>query len=609
MKKQISRILLMTLSALGLILALATPQVFAQSPYELRAQVNTNDITTDETVTLTLTLTTPDGNAPRLNLPALDGFNILGSQTASQYSIVNGKATASMSYAYELQPTRTGDLEIPTLRLEMNGQPVMTDPITVHVTQGNGTPRQRSNQGISPFGNSPFGNSAFGSILGNDPFNDPFFTDPFGSDIFSDNANLQINAAANKDSVYVGEPIEYTVQVASGATLLGEPEYKAPKFTGFWAHQPPVTRQGPGITEITTLVFPTKGGELTIEPATIRSDGGFFSNAMEKQTDPVKIDVKPLPQGAPKEFNGAVGKFEITASPDKTETRVGEPIVMRVEIRGTGNFDTLSDPQWETNANWRAFDAKAETNSEVQNGQLAGTRAYERTLIPTKEGVLTIPAMRYAYFDPADEQYHTVETEPVQIKVAPGDPNVAQNVIDPQGGPSNPVNPASAAPGSAALMPARAELTTAAKPLVEHPLFLALFLVPLGIVTLDIGLGLRKRYLDANSAELRSSRALKQARRNLRRAAKSKNVSLAVSNTVLHYLEDKLNRSLLGVSHSVIAHLLAEHGVSQNVIHDTMFLLLAGETTEFGNMYQADPVRTISDADLVLFELEGEWKA
>lgn len=609
MKKQISRIFLMTLSALALIFALATPQVFAQSPYELRAQVNTNDITTDETVTLTLTLTTPDGNAPRLDLPALDGFNILGSQTASQYSIVNGQATASMSYAYELQPTRTGDLVIPTLRLEMNGQPLTTDPLTIHVTQGNGTPRQRSRPSTSPFGNSPFGGSVFGSILGNDPFNDPFFTDPFGGDIFSDNANLQIDAATNKKSVYVGEPLEYSVRVASGATLLGEPDYQAPKFTGFWAHQPPVTRQGPGMTEITTLLFPTKGGELTIEPATIRSDGGFFSNAMEKQTESVKIDVKPLPQGAPKEFNGAVGKFEITATPDKTATRVGEPIIMRVEIRGTGNLDTLSDPQWVNDANWRAFDSQAETNSEVQNGQLAGTRTYERTLIPTREGVLTIPATRFAYFDPADEQYHVVETQAVQIQVAPGDPNIAQNVIDPSSGASNSVPPAGAAPGAAALMPARAELTTAAKPLVSQPLFLALFLVPLGIVALDIGLGLRKRYLDNNSAELRASRALRQARRNLKRAAKTKNVSLAVSNTVLHYLEDKLNRSLLGVSHSTIAQLLAEHGVSQKVIHDTMFLLLAGETTEFGSMYQADPVRTISDADLVLFELEGEWKA
>lgn len=608
MKKQISRALLM-LSVLGLIFALTTPQAFAQSPYELKAQVNTNDITTDETVTLTLTLTTPDGNAPRLNMPALDGWNILGSQTASQYSIVNGKATASMAYAYELQPTRTGDLEIPTLRLEMNGQPVTTDPITVHVTQGNGTPRQPSTRGTSPFGSSPFGSSLFGSILGNDPFNDPFFSDPFGNDLLSGRANLQLNAAADKTSVYVGEPVEYTVRMESDAMLLGEPEYKAPKFTGFWAHQPPVTRQGPGVTEITTLLFPTKGGELTIDPATISSAGGFFSDAIEKQTEPVTIEVKPLPDGAPGEFSGAVGQFEITATPDKTETRVGEPIVMRVEIRGAGNLDTLPDPQWVNDPNWRAFDAKAETNSQAQNGNLAGTRTYERTLIPTKEGTLTVPVTRYAYFDPADEQYHVIETEPVTIRVAPGDPSVAQNVIDPSSGASNPTADSAAGSSVTPLKPAGAELTTAAKPLVEQPLFLALFLVPLGIIALDIGLGLRKRYLDSNMGELRAGRALKNARRSLRRAAQSKNVSLAVSNTVLHYLEDKTNRSLLGVSHSAIAQLLAQQGVSDGMIHNVMLLLLAGETSEFGSPAQAAPAKLIADAELVLKELEGEWQA
>lgn len=606
MKKHISRIILMTLAAVGLVFAIAAPHALAQSPYELRAQVDATDVTTDDTVTLTLTLTTPDGNAPRLNLPALDGFNVLGSQTASQYSIVNGQATASMSYAYQLQPTRTGDLKIPTLRLELNGQPLATDPITIHVTQGNGTPSRRSNQGNSPFGSAfgsnPFSGSMFNSVFGNDPFSDPF------GDMFSDRANLQINAATNKESVYVGEPLEYKVQVASGATLLGEPEYQAPAFTGFWAHQPADTRQGPGTTEITTLLFPTKGGTLTIDPATIRTDGGFFSDPMEKQTEPVTVEVKPLPQGAPQEFNGAVGQFEMTATPDKTETRVGEPIVMRVEIRGAGNFDTMSDPKWENNPSWRAFDAKPETNSRVQNGQLVGSRTYERTLIPTQEGTLTIPGTRYAYFDPADEQYHVLETEPVQIQVAPGDPNVTQNVSGTQNSAPNPSDNAATESGVALLMPARSAFTSAAKPLAEQPLFLALFLIPLGIVAFDIGLGLRKRYLDANSAELRSSRALKNARRNLRRAAKSKNVSLEVSNTVLHYLEDKMNRSLLGVSHSAIAQLMAEHGVSKDLTHDVMFLLLAGETSEFGTRYQADPVRTISDADMVLFELEGEWK-
>lgn len=582
---RISRISLITLSIFALLLAVVVSRAHAQSPYELRAQVDANEITTDDTVTLTLTLTTPDGNAPRLNLPALDGFDVVGSSTSSQYSIVNGSANASTVYAFELQPTRAGDITIPSLKLNISGQTLSSQAITVRVTQGNGTPTRKNSQRTSPFGASPFS-----SLFGNDPFS---------NDMFSNRASLNIQAATNKQSVYVGEPLEYTVRVQADAMLLGEPQYNAPNFTGFWAHQPPQSRQGINASEITTLLFPTKAGELTIDPATIRADGGFFSNALEQKTEPVVIKVKPLPQGAPVEFNGAVGQFEIRATPDKMETRVGEPITVRVEIRGSGNFDTFVEPKWTNDKNWRAFDAKAETKSDVVNGTLVGTKTYERTLIPTQEGTLEIPVTRFAYFDPRDENYHVIETQALQVKVAAGDAST-----------SNVNEPALTQEGSNAkqIIPANAPLNTAAKPLVAQPLFLALFLIPFGIVAFDIGLGLRKRYLDTHAAEIRASRALKHARRNLKRAANQPNLSLAVSNVTLQYLEDKSNRSLLGVSHSALAQLLAQYGITQDLIQDVLVILLAGESSEFGKLYGTTREQTAIDAELVLNALEGEWQ-
>ncbi len=592
--KRIYRISLITLSILGLMLALFTTRAHAQSSYELRAQVDANEITTDDTVTFTLTLTTPDGNTPRLNLPVLDGFDVVGSSTSSQYSLVNGGASASMTYSYELQPTRAGDITIPSLHLDMNGQTLSSDSITVRVTQGNGMPTRKKSQSTSPFGPSPFS-----SLFGNDPF-----SDPFSNDMFSNRANLNIQAATNKQSVYVGEPLEYTVRVQADAMLLGEPQYDAPKFTGFWAHEPPQSRQGANASEIKTLLFPTKAGTLTIDPATIRADGGFFSNALERKTEPVAIQVKPLPQGAPAEFNGAVGQFEINATPDKTETRVGEPITVRVEIRGAGNFDMLAEPKWINDSNWRAFDAKAETKSDVVNGALVGTKTYERTLIPTKEGTLKIPATRFAYFDPSDEKYHVVETQAIQVQVAAGDASTLSVNT------SNVNEPALTEEGSNVkqIIPAHAPLTTAAKPLVAQPLFLALFVIPFGIVAFDVGMGLRKRYLDAHAAEIRATRALKQARRNLKRASNQPNLSLAVSNVMVQYLEDKSNRSLLGVSHSALAQLLTEHGITQDLIQDVLVILLAGESSEFGKLYGTTREQTVTDVELVLNALEGEWQ-
>lgn len=595
--------LVLTLAAIAILSIAAfwqAPRANAQSPYGLTAQVDADSITTDDTATLTLTLTTPDGSAPRLNLPALDGFDIVGSQTASQYSIVNGQTSAGMVYAYRLKPTHTGDLEIPALHLAISGQNLSTDALTVHVTQGNGTPTKKNSPGTGPL-TSPFGGSALGGIFGGDPFsNDPFFADPFNS-----RASLNIEAATDKQSVFVGEPVEYTVHVSSDAALLGEPDYEQPKFTGFWAHQPPSTQHDAGGSEISTLLFPTQAGKLTIDPATIRTDGGFFSDPLEKKTGAISVEVKPLPQGAPAEFRGAVGKFELQATPDKTATRAGEPITVRAVIRGSGNFDTLPDPKWTKSADWRFYDGKAETQSTVQYGNLTGAKTFMQTWIPTHEGKLTIPATRYAYFDPSDGQYHILETEPIQIDVAPGDPALTQNVAPPANA------PADAAPAPSANMPAlktsTAQLTTAPKTLTAQPFFWALFLVPLGIVGFDVAFGLRKRYLDRNAASRRASRAYRSALKQLRRVRHSENRQMQVARIVLTFLEDKLNRSLLGVPHSTLAQILMVQGVSSDTAMQTVELLHLGEATEFGKqrmMLSDDPVINATE---VLTRVEEEW--
>lgn len=615
--KRIYHLSLIALAALGLFLLMAAPSALAQSPYELSAQVDANDITTDDTVTYTLSLVTPDGNAPNLKLPALDGFDVVSSQMGTQYSVVNGTSSLRTIYSYVLQPTRVGDLRIPKLNLTLGGQALHTEPLTVHVTQGNGQPSRKP--ATSPFGGA-FGNafgaggSPFGSVFGSNPFNDPFFNDPFGSSPFSNNANLNIQAAADKESVYVGEPLQYTVRVQSDAMLLGEPEYDQPKFTGFWAHEPAATERTMDGTDITTLLYPTQAGKLTIDPATIRADGGFFSNPLERQTQPITVDVKPLPPGAPADFGGAVGKFELSAEPDKTATRVGEPVTVKVTIQGAGNFDTLPDPKWDNGADWRAFDAKGETQSSVVNGNLQGTRTYERTLIPTAEGILTIPGTRYAYFDPADAQYHVAETAPIKIQVAPGDPAVVGNLNNGSGSssqnnaPTAPTNDAQSETASA-LKPAGALLTSAAPPLTAQPLFLGLFVLPFAVVGADLAWAWRKNYLAANRAERRASRALKQALDQLKRAPSSANVPAAVAAATKGYVEDKLNRSVNGMSHSAVQELLEENGVSAETAKRAVELLYAGESAEFGQLYPAASQQLVDDAGVVLNQIEKEWVA
>jgi len=100
-------------------------------------------------------------------------------------------------------------------------------------------------------------------------------------------------------------------------------------------------------------------------------------------SQPLTLDVQPLPAGAPASFQGAVGQYWMEAGVDKTETVVGDAVTSGVTITGTGNIEQVADPAWPDDAAWRAFDSKSTTDSQFQDGQLVGIRRIERVLVPT----------------------------------------------------------------------------------------------------------------------------------------------------------------------------------------------------------------------------------
>ena len=115
----------------------SAPAVQAQGVASLTATVDRDNLTVDETFLLTLTLFTPDSSMPQLTLPQLEAFRVIGNSQSLQTSIVNGAMSTTATYVYQLQPVRTGNLEIPGFSLDWNGQLLATDPISITVSQGN----------------------------------------------------------------------------------------------------------------------------------------------------------------------------------------------------------------------------------------------------------------------------------------------------------------------------------------------------------------------------------------------------------------------------------------------------------------------------------------
>jgi hypothetical protein len=586
------RFLSLTLSAVMMAGLLSTvTNVHAQSASKLSAQVDRTELSTDDTLVLTLTLQTPDGAAPRLTLPDIDGFRVVGSSTSSQLSSINGVPSATSTYVYQLQPTSAGTFTIPALLLDRNGEQLSTDAIDITVTQGNGALSQAAPQSASN-------------------------ADPASGKVSrAGNNDFFIETSIDKVAPYQGEAVKHVTRLYSSMMLLGQPDYRPPQFVGFWHTGEPDVQQSQvtasdgttyDVTEITTWLFPTSVGKTTIDPVKITVPGGFFSADVNVQSDPITIEVQPLPEGALADFNGAVGQFRLSATPDRTSTRLGEPVALRVELSGVGNWGTLGDPQWPSDPQWRVFNNKTDSQSAMVNSAMTGRRVYEQLFTPLREGHLTLPAITYSYFDPATKQYQTLSTDALTIDVTAGNPNIAASL--PKDKTAAPTKDQAAAP-TLTLKSAPQTLLSEAQPLTQQPLFGLLFIIPVGLVAGELAVSTRRHYLNANAARLRRSRALKRAQRQLKRARRSKNVQIETGRIVVTYLEDQIQTPLTGLSHSTLAQLLEQHHVLPALTARVIAALFVGEASEYSPAQSQTKDDVVKSTKQLLEDLEQELTA
>ena len=145
-------------------------------------------------------------------------------------------------------------------------------------------------------------------------------------------------------------------------------------------------------------------GRLTIEPAKFRFPASFDLTGQQSSqtliTDSVSLEIRSLPEtDQPINFNGVVGRYQISATIDKSEVTVDDAVVLTVVISGFGNIETLPDLQLPVTETLTLYDPKIQDTVEVRQGKIYGQRTYEYVVIPTKPGTTTIPSISYPYFD------------------------------------------------------------------------------------------------------------------------------------------------------------------------------------------------------------------
>lgn len=252
-------------------------------------------------------------------------------------------------------------------------------------------------------------------------------------------------------SVHKGEPLRATVKLYSRVDLVGSEGLKLPSFNGFWAQD--ITnnrRQTVGRETLDGrvydthlireyLLYPQQSGELTIEPAQIdvvaqvvvqsrrRNVDPFFGGGHDFynvnrhiESQPIKVDVKKLPAGAPASFSGAVGEFEIKLEPIKSNVlAANEASKLVLKIEGKGNIPFVQAPKLELANSIELYTVRTQERINYDNDGAFGYKEFEYPFIPRVEGDYTIPAIEFSYYDPKRSAYIELKTNQFSLNVTP----------------------------------------------------------------------------------------------------------------------------------------------------------------------------------------------
>lgn len=365
--------------------------------------------------------------------PKIDGFLFSGPglSTSMSTQIINNQVsqTVSYTYNYNLQSTQEGVFTIPSATAVVKGKTYTCNPVKIEVVKGNQDKQQGAQGGGSP---------------------DGINTD-----------DLFVKIEVDRNQVFKGEQIFATIKIYTRVTLARFGEIKMPAFGGFWNQEIPTSEQvslertnyngriyNMGTIRKTILV-PQKTGKITIEPFEIeclvnvqrkgqRSPFDDFFGSYETVTKkikslPVEITVKPFPDNQPTGFNGAVGKFTITAGIDKKEVKTNEAITLKVNVKGNGNIKLIELPAFRFPADLEVYDPKIIDNIDAGSNGITGSKTFEYLIIPRHAGSFEIPAWNFSYFDPAAGSFKTFTSDIMIINVTKGENDSEATIISTPG--------------------------------------------------------------------------------------------------------------------------------------------------------------------------------
>ena len=380
---------------------------------ELKLSVSKNPVAVGEEFRIEFSI---DGAASEFKGPNLNGLRKLSGpnqSSSSSMQIINGKVSSSKttSFTYYVTALNEGTLTIGEASVKSDGKTVRSQPGQMQITKANPKNKQASTYNIAE--------------------------------------NVYVKASTNKTKIYQGEQIVVSYKLYSKINLADINLTIVPELNDFWKEAIETSSNAKlevidgvkhNVWEMSRFILtPQKSGVLSIDPMSVnitvqiknnrRRDPfgdpfGFFGSYQnieeEISSKNINITVKDLPEGAPDNFNGAVGQYKLQSSVDKSSIEANQALNYKLTLSGNGNIHLIDGIEVEFPSNFETFDPQKNDKTFSTKNGIAGKIEFEHLLIPRYKGEYEIKGVDFSYFDPKTKTYNSITTKPITINVLKG---------------------------------------------------------------------------------------------------------------------------------------------------------------------------------------------
>ena len=563
---------------------------FIWSQAKVDVSVDRNRMYEGESITLTVSV--ENGESPEVNMSVITDFKISsGPSSSTNMQWINGKMSSTHSLSWTLVPKKKGKLRIPSLRVQIDDKSVRSKPINITVLD------RKSTQ------------TTLGDIQSAQQY--------------------YIEADVDNAEPYRGEQIVLTYTLYTKVNLSSFDIRELPRMTGFWS-QDLYNPRNLQFREVTinkerwyaatvkeVALFPTKSGEITIDPATIvigvksggkrRSfsffDDPFFSRSKQVTlaTNPVKIHVKSLPKTSGK-TSAAVGQWKVSSKIDRISVKQDEAVTLTIIIQGTGNLKSVDIDDIYFPQGLETFEPEITITESPFRDKLGGKKTIEYVMIPRREGKINIPGVELTYFDLKNKKWKTSRSRTIQLSVTPNEKSIPTtiglskeeialvgsdirftNLDDPQ-------------------WQRRSTALISTRSIIFYSIAMILFLLPTTI-------NLRKSHRDSTHEYRKAKSALRKALNALKQISgvEPEKMYTQIHQILNGFISDKLNQNVVRSGKEIID-ICLDHSIDELQLEKLSTIIQNADAVRYAPVTPGDAENDLENFRNLLPKIDEQWK-